>query len=183
MRSIAQPAIILALATGVCSAHQDSIIEITKDGTLVGLPAQFQPSVLKVLFSSNEHSKHPIKSVSITIGKSTIHLPRAVVELLRSEGPGSIAVSASWYHEASLLPPYMNIEFTDPRFSKNQTGVSGYRMMINLNTGKLFSMASVIVIKPDSSWQHREIKLSTLCTSSELAGFYEPLVFKPRTPK
>ena len=183
MRSIAKPAIFFVLASGVCSAHQDSVIEIKTDGTLVGLPKQFQPSILKVLFTSQKNSKHPIESVSLTIGNKTIVLPKAVVDLLRSEKLGSISVAASWYHEASLLPPYMIIEFEDSKFLKDQKGISGYRMMFNLNTGKLFSLASIFVVEPDSSWQHRPIDLSTLCNASELAKFYEPMALRPRTRK
>lgn len=178
MRSISPPAVFLVLASCACYAHQDSVIEIKNDGTLVGLPSQFLPSILKIQFNSKENTKHPIESVSLTIGNRILILPKKVVSLLRSKNLSSVSVTSSWYHEPSLLPPYLIIEFQDSNFLKDQKGISGYRMMFNLNTCKLISLASIFVIEPDSSWQHRPMDLSTLFTPSELAQIYAPIKFK-----
>jgi hypothetical protein len=178
MRFFAPTAIVIALTSGVAFAHEDSPIQIRKDGTLVGLPKQFQPSSIKIVFDTNANSEHPVSFLSFTIGKTTIQLPKALTSLLRSQNMDAVLASASWYHNLSHLPPYMEIEFRDPGFDNRESGNPGFRMSINLNTGKLMSMGRTTVNRVDRSWQTRSLKLSEYCTSAELARFYEPWVIR-----
>jgi len=181
VRFLAPIALLMALLAGPLVAHEDSEIVIKRDGTLVGLPKLYQPSSLKILFDGNVDSEHPIQSLSLTIGKNTVHIPRSLLALLRSQNLEALFANASWYHEEALLPHYLQIEFLDPGFDKQAYGNNGFLMQFNMHTGKLISMSRIIFNKDELSTVHKSMKLSDYCTPSELSEFFDP--WRIKAPK
>lgn len=173
------PAMILTLASCACLAHQDTVVQIRKDGTMIGLPKQFQPCALNIEFKKS-NSETPVESLVIVLSGHRIQFPPAVLRLLKSKNLKAVFASASWYYEERTLPFYMRVEFLEPGFDVSCPDNPGIAMLFNLRTGKLMDMANILVHREEMSWEERQIDLSSICTKEELVSFYEPLKLKRR---
>ncbi len=112
-------------AAGVLSAHKDRKIAI--DGTaLIGLPPEFTPAALDVAAGS------------MTVGKHRMHFTPYLRAFFSGEHASDLRITASWYHERQVLPPYICIEIF-PR----QRDFS-YALLFNLETMDLIR-AEVVV--------------------------------------
>jgi hypothetical protein len=95
------------------AAHQDTIIHF-EDGTLRGLPKEFQPATFDV------------DKKILTISGKVLQFPDSLKALFPDDRPVDrlgdttpvrgipyeLQFSASWYHGPSLLPPYLQITIT-----------------------------------------------------------------------
>ena len=138
-------AVVGALACGVCIAHQDRLITITADGTLIGIPTEYGPAQLKVAFSLSPPGEPRVSLLSMHLGKKQTDLPQCVTELINSGSLNDIHASASWYHiEHKDLPYYLAVTFYDAR-SISPDKRPGYRLLFNLRTAELFELSALTV--------------------------------------
>src|SRR5215468_8251347 len=73
-------------------AHEDTIIQL-KGTNLVGLPKNYAPAELDM------------KAFRLRIGSRAMTLSPFLKGLF--DEPHNLLICASWYHERSLLPPYL----------------------------------------------------------------------------
>ncbi|WP_243317291.1 hypothetical protein [Geothrix paludis] len=179
MKSVIMPALLAALSPTACAAHQDMIIEIQKDGSFIGLPKEFVPASIQIKFS-NSLSDPPIESLIITLSGHKIKIPATLLSMLKCQSIDGVFASASWYHDEKLLPYYMRIEFLEPGFDSTRPDNPGIAMFLNLRTGMLMEIRSIVITKPGKSWEERVINLESLCSPDELKEFYVPLRVKRR---
>ncbi len=108
------------LVCGSAYAHTDVPLKLTPDGKLVAdpqdrkVPQEFQP----LEYVKGEHL--------IRIGNYSMKLAPYFQSLFPDDGKYKVHFSASWYHDLSLLPPYllMRIEPEGRQFS--------YRLVLGL---------------------------------------------------
>jgi hypothetical protein len=95
-------------------AHVDKIITV-EDNKLIGLPEEFQPAELD------------LEAKRLRINNHEMILPDYLNSLLTEE-PNELKITASWYHTASKLPPYLgfNIKPIDKDYD--------YRILLDLNS-------------------------------------------------
>ena len=104
-------------------AHEDTIIRL--DGTqLVGLPQQYQPAELDV------------RAYQIRLRGHTKASSPWLTSLL--EQPHKLEISASWYHDSSILPPYLLLRIT-PR-GKNYS----YEILIDMDAVRLIQAKKAV---------------------------------------
>src|SRR5688572_7976485 len=99
-----------ALSSAICLAHQDTIVKVNADGRLDGLPAEYNPASLRVVFSqASDPAEPPISRLELKIGGKTVVVPQCVTGLALTRSMNGVRVVASWYHDtkSSLLPPYL----------------------------------------------------------------------------
>ncbi len=178
MKTIA--AIAIATLTSYChvSAHADVSIKISADGTLLGLPAEYSPAKIEIIFDTSRSPKHPVVHASLSIGKSRVVIPSQILYLLNTNSNNGIIAHASWTHKSSQLPPYIVIEFLDPGYNLNNFLNPGYKMTFNLRSCKLFSMGRNYVNQDKRSGGTESVQLDRYCSQALLKQFFEPVVIR-----
>jgi hypothetical protein len=78
------------------SAHQDRIITM-ENGKLIGLPERYQPAHLD------------LQKKSLRIGANQFNFPACVLKYFPNDDQYDIKITSSWYHDLSILPPYLSI--------------------------------------------------------------------------
>lgn len=161
----------LLFSARVNVAHQATGLTLEDDGTIVGLPAEFGPANLRITFSQKSDDP-PIQSIVLTLGKKSTSLPICVTGLLLSLDMKEIRISASWYHDKSSFPFYLQVELYDPGYDVKQWANPSYTLLFNLRTGKLMQMEVNIVRHNGKTLQHIPIDLANRCGLKELNTFY-----------
>ena len=100
-------------------AHKDRLIEL-KGTRLVGLPEKFTPAELD------------LKAGELRIG----HRAMKFSPLLKSlfDQPHELVISASWYHDPKILPPYISLHI------KPKEKDFSYEILLNLETLELIEV-------------------------------------------
>jgi hypothetical protein len=155
------------LVAGNAIAHKDRVLSIAKNGDLVELPAQFQPASLNIAFAKASNATSPVTAMVLKFGRNEIVLPACVRRLLASRHLGHVSVSASWYHDLALLPPYLSLIFYKPGYAEEKWANSGIVMMFDLNSGKILSVRRQIVGDGGNSMRGGELDLAR-CSADEL---------------
>lgn len=128
-------------------AHEDKVLKLEKDGTLVGLPEKYAPA------------KFVRKNFHLTIGENTIHIPECVKEVFSSLEKPTFYFTASWYHNLEILPPYIQIEIKVPDNSNS------WQLLINLDTLDILHFYKSIskLENGELSYQSENIEISEKC--------------------
>jgi hypothetical protein len=160
------------LATGTCLAHEDRILPVKEDGVIEGLPAEFGPGALRIDFPPKARpGEASIKSVVLELGSNRTTLPLCVTGMLQTRNISEVRASGSWYHEETLLPYYLNIEFFDPGYSEKNWANAGFSLLFNLRTGKLMEMEVLVVRYGGRGIQQIPVDLAERCSPIELRMF------------
>lgn len=158
------------VSSGACLAHVDRALSIEADGTITGIPAEYGPAKMQVLFAPHGR-RHAIVGVDLELGSNQTHLPACVTGLFNTQVGGKIQATASWYHEESVMPFYLNVKFFDPEYENSRLMNSGYSLFFNLRTGKLMSMEVLILRDGGKIIQNVPVDLRALCTVQEYSDF------------
>lgn len=144
--------VVLLCAAFSSGAHQDRILAINKDGSLGGLPEPYIPATLTLK-----------PQTILRIGPRAVTLPEclvAAVALRKSQ----LQVTASWYHERSILPPYINIEV---QHSQAEYGYfTGFSLLFNLETLALIELKRMTA--KEASQHMDPIAIESMCTKEQL---------------
>ena len=128
-------------------AHQDRIIQFTKDGELMGLPESYSPA----FFDSMEWS--------LTIAGHHFVFPSCIADILSTQSHEDILITSSWYHtRAPIMPNYLHIKVISKKFS----------VVVGLDDARPFELDSDTLKYRDSS----EVKYKKL-TESEICGLLQ----------
>jgi hypothetical protein len=123
----------------VLYAHKDIIIPL-KGTNMVGLPKNYAPAELDM------------KALRLRIGSHAMTFS----PLLKSffDEPYELRISASWYHERSILPPYLLLHI-QPKKTKDFS----YNILINMDSLDVIEL-SVTLRESDSTSRDLPIALS-----------------------
>ena len=171
MRAFSAIFIGIVLVSGVCSAHQDRIIIVNADGSLEGLPSEYGPANLHVEWSTQTTGGAPINSITLNLGKNRVSFPACLTGLFRTSSMSEILAKASWYHNESLLPYYLNVIFFDPGYDESRFYNQGFSLLFNLRTGKLMRIEVDIVRNSGITMQHVPVDLAERCTDEVIKRF------------
>jgi hypothetical protein len=136
--------LLLTLSNTAIYAHQDTIIRLENDGSLIGLPSEYNPAKMMVRFPEFAVASLSVLAVDLQIGDNRISLPSCVTEIVRARGLDDIGITASWYHHEDILPHYMRVIFTDPDDTRTLWDRKGLRLLFNLHTAKLLKIPYVV---------------------------------------
>ncbi|MGA4321773.1 hypothetical protein [Ectopseudomonas hydrolytica] len=145
------------------------MLSLGNNGAIVGLPEQYRPATLEIEFSTEA----TVEKIQIEVAKNKLTLPQCIMKLLKTSNASDISLSASWYHEASSLPHYINVNFYDPGYNPKKWANSGYSILFNLANAKIIDMAYSQVSPDESSSQLHPVNLSCLCQNQEIANFLD----------
>jgi hypothetical protein len=108
----------IVVYSGYSFAHKDTGLELQYNGTLIGLPNKYEPS------------SFDLKSFNIEVAGKKLLIPECIRRKvgINNRLNYSIDFNASWYHNSTTLPPYMNIIVTPEK------GDFYYSLLLNLDT-------------------------------------------------
>src|SRR4030095_10034046 len=109
--------LLAALNSDTAHAHAGRLFRIAPNGDLQEFPADEGPASLQLGAPSREQPEYP-SSVVVRIGAHEAHLPQCIRALLAVTPVEAIQASGSWYHDFSILPPYVAFEFPRNRSQK-----------------------------------------------------------------
>ena len=145
-------------------AHQDTIFPVSSDGELSNFPKEYGPASIQVAGATNQGKPSP--AVAVRIGRHRVDLAPCIARFFVQPSTETIQATGSWYHDFSVLPPYLNIEL--PQRSAQFGAFDGYSLLFNMKTGQLFQVNKHELCPDRICVGGPEIPLSSLCTKSEL---------------
>ena len=137
-----KPRILLAtLVLVICQlayAHVDTIIRLNGE-KLEGLPPQYQPASFS------------IENRRLEVGVMSVVIPACLWKYFGRAGRDNLRFHASWYHDSSILPPYIVI-------SVDKVGTTtSYEFIINLDTLAVVKFTEVLADGEQTAYQGRPI--------------------------
>ncbi|MBD2458757.1 hypothetical protein H6G80_32435 [Nostoc sp. FACHB-87] len=147
------------LATNAAYAHRDRILTLTPNGSIPEIPATFGRAHLTV---SGLGTDQPL--IQLKIGTHQTTLPACVARLIRTTSQRDIRLTGSWYHDESILPYYINIEFYDPGRNPNLHN-SSYQILYNLHNAKIIKLTRFKANLLGNGVQSTDIVLPVNCKS------------------
>lgn len=155
---------LLFLAAFALSAygHQDTIFQVSEHGELIGVPKKFTPATLSIDIEDGV-----VTSVTLHLSGNVVELPDCIAGFFNLPDGEEISASGSWYHERSLLPPYLSISL--PQESALYGMFSGYSLLFNLENAQLIKITRHEVILSGDGMRTKSIVPDSICSDLELA--------------
>ena len=154
---------LLALMLGVsalCHAHEDVALKLAADGTVQGLPAAYSPARLSLVFSAIG-DEHRITSLRLQIGKQHVQLPACLLGLIRTQSAQDLALSASWDHDETVVPHYLQLQLLDAGHPVR------FALLFNLHTARVIDMTAHVERSEDEV-QSIPVDVRSRCSTDEL---------------
>ncbi len=125
--------------------HRDRILKIDKNGNIIGLPKKYSPA------------KFDLISKKLRIKYREVVFPKCLNYYFEQNRNPKITLSASWYHDKTTLPYYLNFDIS------NKSANYGYTILVNLETLELIYVSKSI-IQEDTIYEPK-VDLSKKCLS------------------
>lgn len=148
--------IILAFCNAQAFAHQDTIITVDKTGNMEGLPEAYLPANID------------LDKNSISIANNQFDMPRCVSKYFAHHESHKLHVTSSWYHQRSILPPYINFKIS-PKGKDFE-----YSLMFELDTLEVIQF-QVITHPNEKTTSFHKIDIDTRCSSSIESSFSQTI--------
>lgn len=103
-------------------AHEDTPIQLSKEGKLIGLPEKY---------ANAEFNR---ATFTLAINDKQIIIPECIKEFFKDYKDYDISFSASWYHNSELLPHYIHMDITT---AENPYGC---QVFFNLETLEIYQV-------------------------------------------
>ena len=123
--------------------HQDTLLELKQDGTILGLPERFEPALIDL-------GKRYLR-----INNHEVTFPDCLDKYLNQEKVTNLKLSASWYHSKEIMPYYLNVQIT----KDNEKQL--YSLLFDLETLSLIEAREHFV--DGNSYYYPEIDLDSMC--------------------
>lgn len=123
--------------------HQNTRLQIDKNGNIVGLPNKFSPA------------KFDISNKTLRIKNRIINFPECITNYFEEHKEPKLNLSASWYHSKDIMPYYLNFDISDKNVNYR------YSILVNLETLELLELEKST--QKENSTLSEEIKLDKDC--------------------
>src|SRR5262245_43940733 len=124
----------IVLATAAL-AHQDLILSVRMDGTIPELPPPYQTTRLHVAFSGGDAGAfHQLTFLS---SGREISVQPCLLRLVTKSSFRQLFLTGSWYHDESVLPHYLQVQFRDSSSPQGLPGHPGVRFLFSLRDASL----------------------------------------------
>lgn len=141
-------------------SHQDTRIQLKKNGRLVGLPEKFSPA------------RFDRSNLTLEIAENKIKLPDCVTKHFSDQGKLKFTFTASWYHAKGGLPKYLSL------IVSSNTTQSAVQVLFNLETLEIFE---INIIEENKSVD--EIEYSIYYNKQEISENCKKEIFNAITNK
>ena len=130
--------------------HQDTQLQIDKNGNIIGLPKQFNPA------------KFDWNKKELRINDKKLIFPKCMNYYFQQEKSTKLNLSASWYHSKDIMPYYLNFDISD------KSGNYGYTILIDLETLELIDINQLI--REGNTTYNPKVELGKKCLTEYKKG-------------
>lgn len=134
--------------------HQDRILNIDRNGNIIGLPKEFSPA------------KFDLNKKKLRINNKEIIFPKCLTYYFEEFKNPKLNLSASWYHSKDIMPYYLNLEVSDKNVNY------GYTILVDLETLELIYVNKTI--KEGNTTYNPKIELDQKCLTEYKNGIKTP---------
>lgn len=156
-------ALALYAIVGHSTAHTDTILQLSSDGRIRGLPPRYASARLEIEFADQD-SARPTKMTFISAGRQTV-IERCLLERLPAGSWREMSLSGSWYHESQTLPPYVSVQFKTPAQSPALPHPLGFAFLFSLNDARLIVAQESLPTASKDEVTLRPVRLRAGCPS------------------
>jgi hypothetical protein len=160
MKRTALP-VLIALLVGAAEAHQDRILSARADGVIPELPVAYSATRLHVTFSSAEQGS--LSGLRFISSGHETNLPECLLRLVSNASAQRLFLHGSWYHNESLLPHYVSVEFRDATATPGLPEHPGLKFLFSLRDAQLLDVSKVVQLSHAAAVQHQQIGLVSGC--------------------
>jgi hypothetical protein len=150
----------LVLATAAF-AHQDRVLSVHADGVIPELPSAYQTTRLHVAFS--EADAGTLQQLNFLSSGGEIRVQPCLLRLVSSGSLRRLSITGSWYHDESIMPHYIGIQFGDSPSAEGLPAQLGVRFLFSLRDAKLLEVERVVLIPGHNTVGLQKIRLSDGC--------------------
>lgn len=144
---------------GVAHPHMDRILTVQPDGLIPEIPASLGKVFLKI---SSLGTSAP--SVEFSVGQYHNNLPACLTKAIHSRQSSDVKITGSWYHNESIVPFYIVVQFYEPRTDPELPYGNFVRIMFNLHDARVQELSRVV------NGQGLEVELPDDCVVSKAAS-------------
>ena len=143
----------------VAIAHQDTIFEISKTGSLLRVPDKYQPASLQI------KTEGKLTVVTVRVSGVSLELPPCLSRLFEIPANEKIRASGSWYHSRSHMPPYLSFELRQNTKPGDSALYGGHELIFDLESAALIEVYKWKLVGDGA--QGSRVNLSDICTEAE----------------
>lgn len=126
-------AALLLMSPGLVLAHEDRILRIGADGSLMDIPERYGPVKVLVQRSSND----PRKTQKVVLSSPHFRVALNPCLIDKLQDITRIEAQGSWHHEETVMPPYVSITFYVGRYEARGTNNQSYTIVHSLLDGRI----------------------------------------------
>lgn len=142
-------------------AHQDRILSVSVDGAIPELPPAYQTTRLHVAFSEGDAGA--LQQLNFLSSGREISVKPCLLRLVPKGSFHQLFLTGFWYHDESILPHYLQVQFGDPPSLEGLPDYSGVRFLFSLRDAKLLEVTQVVPIPAQKAVHLQNIRLSNGC--------------------
>jgi hypothetical protein len=150
----------MVLATAAF-AHRDLILSVRADGVIPELPSAYQTTRLHVAFSEGDAGT--LQQLNFLSSGGETRVQPCLLRLVSSGSLRSLFITGSWYHDESIVPHYLEVQFRDSPSPEGLPAHLGVRFLFSLRDAKLLKVTQVVPISGQNAVRHQNIRLSNGC--------------------
>jgi hypothetical protein len=136
--------------------HMDARVRRAPDGTLVGLPSEYEPASLYLPPSiDTEH-------VVLRLGDKRLEFPDCLSVLFAKASRRDMRISASWFHDRKIMPYYIALQL--PVAAPNTNGYyDGWAILVDLDKATVLSVKAIFTTCGGGCQREQRIDVETFC--------------------
>jgi hypothetical protein len=142
-------------------AHQDRILSVREDGAIPELPPVYQTTRLHVGFSEGDAGA--LQRLNLLSSGQETSVKPCLLRLVPKGSFRQLFLTGSWYHDESILPHYLQVQFVDSPSLEGFPDYPGVRFLFSLRDAKLLEVTQVVPIAAEKAVHLQNIRLSNGC--------------------
>jgi len=150
----------MVLATAAL-AHQDRILSVRLDGAIPELPPAYQTTRLHIAFSEGDAGA--LQRLTFLSSGREISFQPCLLRLVPKSSFRQLFLTGSWYHEESILPHYLTVQFRDSLSPQGLPDYPGVRFVFSLRDASLIEVTQVVPVPAENAVHLHNIRLSKDC--------------------
>jgi hypothetical protein len=142
-------------------AHQDRILSVRADGAIPELPSAYQTTRLHVAFSEGDAGA--LQQLNFLSSGRLTSVKPCLLRLVPKGSFHQLLLTGSWFHDESILPHYLQVQFRDSASLEGFPDYPGVRFLFSLRDAKLLEVTRVVPIPAQKAVHLQNIRLSNGC--------------------
>jgi hypothetical protein len=142
-------------------ASQDRILSVHADGAIPELPPVYQTTRLHIAFSEGDAGA--LQQLDFLSSGRESNVQPCLLRLVPKGSFRQLFLSGSWYHDESILPHYLDVQFRDATSLQGRPPYPGVHFLFSLRDARLLKVTQVVLLPAQNGVRDIDIRLSNGC--------------------